>query len=177
MGVARAVRTLGVHRDTAIAWANAYHREGAALAARRRGCESQPLLAAAQEERLLGVLRDRTPDQLGRPDTLWTRDAVAGWVVRELGVRRSRWVWGRWLGAKGFTPRRPARWGFERDPAAERWLSARHPKVEAKAEVHWLDETGVRSDCNFGRGYALARADRRFRRCRAGASASSTSPL
>jgi transposase len=181
MGVAGAARTFGVHRDTATAWANAYHRDGAALAARRRGLESQPLLSAAQEARLLGVLRDRTPDQLGLADTIWTRDAVADWVALELGGRRSRWVWGRWLGAKGFAPQRPARRAYERDPAAaERWLSEGRPKVEAKAEgaeVHRLDEAGVRSDCNFGRGYAPARADRRFRRCRAGAGASSTSPL
>ena len=38
------------------------------------------------------MLKDRTPDQLGLADTLWTRDAVADWAARELGVRRTRWL-------------------------------------------------------------------------------------
>jgi hypothetical protein len=30
-------------------------------------------------------------------DTLWSRDAVAEYAAARFGVRRSRWVWGRWL--------------------------------------------------------------------------------
>jgi transposase len=75
-------------------------------------------------------------------------------------VRRSRWVWGRWLAAKGFTPQKPARRAYEQDPAAvERWLKVDYPRVQAEAkaegaEIHWLDEAGVRSACTSGRGYA-----------------------
>ena len=101
-----------------------------------------------------------TPDRLGLPDTLWTRDAVADWAARVLSVRRSRWVWGRWLKAHGFTPQKPARRAYERDPeAVERWLQQEYPRIEREAqaegaEIHWLDEAGVRSDCSSGRGYA-----------------------
>jgi transposase len=118
------------------------------------------LLSAAQEHQLLAALTDRTPDQAGLPDTLWTRDAVADWAAQEWGLRRSRWVWGRWLKAHGFTPQRPARRAYERDPeAVARWLQEEYPRVEAEAkaegaEIHWLDEAGVRSDCTSGRGYA-----------------------
>jgi transposase len=159
--VTDAADAFGVHRSTASTWYNAYRRQGAsALAARRRGRKPRPLLAPEREGRLLDVLRTHTPDRLGLPDTLWTRDAVADWAARELGLRRSRWVWGRWLRAKGFTPQRPARRAYERDPAAiDRWLAEEYPRVEAEAkaegaEVHWLDEAGVRSDCPSGRGYA-----------------------
>jgi transposase len=159
--ITEAARAFGAHRATASAWYNGYRRHGgAALAAQTRGRKPAPLLTAGQEARLLAALRDKAPDQLGLPDTLWTREAVADWAARELGVRRSRWVWGRWLRAKGFTPQRPARRAYERDPAAvERWLQEEYPRIEAEAkaegaEVHWLDEAGVRSDCNFGRGYA-----------------------
>jgi transposase len=161
LSVSAAARAFGVHRATVSAWWNRYRRQGAAaLVARRRGPKPQPLLDPAQEARLLDVLTTKTPDQLGLPETLWTRDAVAAWAARELHVQRSRWVWGRWLRAQGFTPQRPARRAYERDPeAVERWLQEEYPRVEAEAkaegaEIHWLDEAGVRSDCQAGRGYA-----------------------
>ena len=159
--ITEAARTFGVHRGTASRWYSAYRRQGApALAAKARGRRPTPLLDPQQEARLLEVLRANTPDQFGLPDTLWTREAVADWAAAHLGVRRSRWVWGRWLRAKGFTPQKPARRAYERDPeAVERWLREEYPRIQAEAqaegaEIHWLDEAGVRSDCTSGRGYA-----------------------
>jgi transposase len=161
MSITGAARTFGVHRGTASRWYNAYRRRGdQALAARARGRKPTPLLPPEQEARLLDVLRTRTPDRLGLPDALWTREAVADWAAQHLGLRRSRWVWGRWLRAQGFTPQKPARRAYERDPeAVTRWLEEEYPRVQAEAraegaEVHWLDEAGVRSDCAPGRGYA-----------------------
>jgi transposase len=159
--VSAAARAFGVHRSTASGWWNTYRRAGAAaLAARKRGAKPTPLLTPAQDARLVAVLRDKTPDAVGLAETLWTRDAVADWAARELGVARSRWVWGRWLKAKGFTPQKPARRAYEHDPAAvARWLRDDYPRIQAeakaeKAEIHWLDEAGLRSDCQAGRGYA-----------------------
>jgi transposase len=159
--ISEAARTCGVHRGTASRWVNTYRRHGeGTLAARTRGRKPTPLLTPEQERRLLQTLTDRTPDQVGLPDTLWTRDAVADWAARELGVARSRWVWGRWLKAHNFTPQRPARRAYEQDPeAVARWLREEYPRIEAEArsegaEVHWLDEAGLRSDCTSGRGYA-----------------------
>jgi transposase len=161
MSITGAARTFGVHRGTASRWYSAYRRQGApALAAQTRGRRPTPLLDPQQEARLLEVVRANTPDQSGLPDTLWTREAVADWAAAHLGVRRSRWVWGRWLRAKGFTPQKPARRAYERDPeAVERWLREEYPRIQAEAqaegaEIHWLDEAGVRSDCTSGRGYA-----------------------
>jgi len=159
--VTGAARTFRVHRGTASRWYNAYRRRGGgALAARTRGRQPTPLLTPQQEGRLLDCLTRQTPDQVGLPETLWTRDAVADWAARELGVERSRWVWGRWLKAHNFTPQRPARRAYEQDPdAVQRWLQEEYPRIEAQAkaegaEIHWLDEAGVRSDCTAGRGYA-----------------------
>jgi transposase len=161
MGIAQAADAFGVHRSTASAWYNAYRRHGAAaLTAKTRGRKPQPLLTPPQQARLLDVLKAHTPDQLGLAETLWTRDAVAAWAARELGVARSRWVWGRWLKAHGFTPPKPARRAYEQDPqAVQRWLQEEYPRIEAQAkaegaEIHWLDEAGLRSDCPSGRGYA-----------------------
>ncbi|MBY0512358.1 MAG: winged helix-turn-helix domain-containing protein [Gemmataceae bacterium] len=67
---------------------------------------------------LEGPFREKTPDEVGLGEALWTRDAVATWAARERGVRRTRRVWGRWLEARGLTPQKPARRAYERDPAA-----------------------------------------------------------
>src|SRR5262245_13115230 len=102
LGVAEAASAFGVHRCTASPWYSAYRRGGArALAARPRGRRPRPLLPADQEARLWAVLTGQTPAQAGLAGELWTREAVAAWAARALGVRRSRWVWGRWLKAKG----------------------------------------------------------------------------
>jgi transposase len=156
-----AADAFGVCRQTVSRWWNAYRRRGpAALPARKRGPKARPLLAPEQRARLWHVLTTRAPDQVGLGEALWTREAVAAWAARELGVERSRWVWGRWLKAQGFTPQKPARRAYEQDRAAvERWLAEEYPRVAREAaaegaEVHWLDEAGLRSDCQAGRGYA-----------------------
>lgn len=151
----------GLCRQTVSRWWNAYQRHGPdALRSRRRGPPPRPLLTPQQHQRLWHVLTTQTPDQLGLGEALWTREAVADWAARELGVRRSRWVWGRWLKAQGFTPQKPARRAYEQDAAAvERWLAQEYPRLACEAaaedaEIHWLDEAGLRSDCQAGRGYA-----------------------
>lgn len=161
LSISAAARTFGVHRSTVSEWWNRYRRLGSAsLVSKKRGAKPKPLLTPDQDHRLLTVLREKTPEELGLGEALWTRDAVAEWAARELGVKRSRWVWGRWLAAKGFTPQKPARRAYEHDPAAvERWLKKEYPQIEAEAkaenaEIHWLDEAGLRSDCQRGRGYA-----------------------
>jgi transposase len=161
LSIAAAARAAGVNRSSASGWVHRFRRQGAAaLVGKPRGRKPQPLLPADQERRLLAVLTAHTPDQVGLAETLWTRDAVAAWAARELKVKRSRWVWGRWLRARGFTPQKPARRAYEQDPAAvARWLTEEYPRIEAQAkaegaEVHWLDEAGLRSDCQAGRSYA-----------------------
>jgi transposase len=161
MSQAEAARAFGVHPSTVSVWWGAYRRGGpGALTARPRGRRPRGLLTAEQSARLWAVLTTSTPDRHDLPEQLWTREAVADWAAAHLGVRRSRWVWGRWLKRAGFTPQKPARRAYEQNPAAvERWLAAEYPRVEraakaAGAEVHWLDEAGVRSDCQAGRGYA-----------------------
>lgn len=161
ISISAAARTFGIHRATVSGWWNRFQRCGPeALASKKRGAKPRPLLRPDQEAQLLTVLRERTPDELGLGESLWTREAVAEWATRELGVKRSRWVWGRWLAAKGFTPQKPARRAYEQDAAAvQRWLTKDYPRIEVEAhaenaEIHWLDEAGLRSDCQHGRGYA-----------------------
>jgi hypothetical protein len=66
----------------------------------------------------------------------------------------------RYLKTWGFTPQKPVRQAYERDPkAVERWLKKEYPNLvkRAKAEkaaIFWGDEMGVRSDHQSGRFYS-----------------------
>lgn len=156
-----AARVFAVHRSAANRWCRAARGGADAPVPRRRGRKpTGGPLTPGREAALLDAVRNRHPDDLGVTDTLWTRDAVAEYAADALGVRRSRWVWGRWLRDRGFVPRRPARRSAQQDPAAlDRWRAEVYPAVaagakEAGAEVHWLDEAGLRTDHNPGTGYS-----------------------
>jgi transposase len=159
MSQSQAARVFAVHRSAVNRWCRATGAE--ALRPRRRGRKpTGGPLAPAQDAALLDAIRTRHPDDLGVTDTLWTRDAVAEYAAERFGVRRSRWVWGRWLRRHNFTPQRPARRAYRQDPAdLARWRAEVYPGIAAQArkagaEIHWLDETGVRTDHNPGTGYA-----------------------
>ncbi len=71
--------------------------------------------------------------------------------IRTVGEYLHRW---------GFTPQKPKRCAYERNPVSvQRWLDEEYPPIvqrakEEGAEIHWCDETGVRSDECAGRGDA-----------------------
>jgi hypothetical protein len=57
----------------------------------------------------------------------------------------------------GYTPQKAARRAYERDPAAvRRWLEHDYPRLVEQAaaegaEIHWLDESSLRSDSALGK--------------------------
>ena len=67
---------------------------------------------------------------------------------------------GEYLRRWGFTPQKPVRKAYKQDPKAiAEWLEKTYPAIERQAakeggEIHWGDETGVRSTCQHSRGYA-----------------------
>jgi transposase len=69
------------------------------------------------------------------------------------------WTVGRYLRRWGFTPQKPLRRAYERDPVAvRRWLTKQYPAIRAlarreRATVFWGDETGMRSDHQAGRSW------------------------
>jgi transposase len=159
MSQSQAARVFAVHRSAVNRWCRANGTDE--LRPRRRG--RQPTggpLDPDQTVELLDAIRTRHPDDLGLVDALWSRDAVAEYAARRFGVRRSRWVWGRWLRRHNFTPQRPAGRAHQQNPAdLARWRGEVYPALadEARrcgAEIHWLDETGVRTDHNPGTGYS-----------------------
>jgi hypothetical protein len=99
------------------------------------------------------------PDQLSLPFALWTREAVQELLSRKFDVQVSVWTVGRYLRAWGLTPQKPVRRAYEQNPVAVRkWLEEEYPAIrelarQYKAQIHWLDEMGLRSDHQAGRSY------------------------
>jgi transposase len=163
MTQAEAARVFGVHRNAVNRWIKRYRRGGwAGLAERRRGRRpgEQPALSERQQQEVMALVRDATPDQLGLAGFLWTRDAVAELIARRYGLGLARTTVGGYLRGWGFSPQRPQRRALEQHPAAvARWLATEFPAIRAQARreggvVLWLDEMGVRSDAAAGRSWA-----------------------
>jgi transposase len=179
MTQAEAARVFGVHRNAVNRWIRRY-REGGfpGLAEQRRGRRpgEQPALSERQQQELIALVRDSTPDQLGLAGFLWTRDAVAELLAQRYGVWLARTTVGGYLRGWGFSPQRPQRRALEQNPVAvARWLATEFPAICAQARreggmVLWLDEMGVRSDAAAGRSWApvgrtpvIKRTGKRFR--------------
>jgi transposase len=179
MTQAEAARVFGVHHNAVNRWIKRY-REGGfqGLAEQRRGRRpgEQAALTEPQQQELIALVRESTPDQLGLAGFLWTRDAVAELINQRYGRWLARTTVGGYLRSWGFSPQRPQRRALEQNPAAvRRWLAETYPAIRAQARreggvVLWLDEMGVRSDAAAGRSWApvgqtpiIKRSGKRFR--------------
>jgi transposase len=179
MTQAQAARVFGVHPNAVNRWIKRY-RDGGwdGLGERRRGRRAgeQPALAVPQQQEVVALVREATPDQLGLPGFLWTREAVGELIGQRYGLWLARTTVGGYLRGWGFSPQRPQRRALEQNPAAVRhWLVTEYPAICAQAKreggvVLWLDEMGVRSDAATGRSWApvgqtpvIKRTGKRFR--------------
>ena len=157
---AEAVRTFGVSKTAVYNWRKTYRTGGkAALKSKPRGRPRRSRLAGHQAATTVRIIQDRCPDQIKLPFALWTRDAVRELIADRFGIELSVWTVGRLLKKWGFTPQKPLRRAYERDPeAVKRWLDEEYPTIKRQAkreyaEIHWGDEMGLRSDHQTGTSY------------------------
>src|SRR4029450_1565419 len=127
MTQAQAARVFGVHHNAVNRWVKRY-RQGRwdGLGERRRGRRpgEQAALSEPQQQEVIALVRDSTPDQLGLAGFLWTRDAVAELIARRDGLLAGPHHRGRLSGWLGVQPQRPQRRALEQHPAAvRRWLA------------------------------------------------------
>ena len=105
-------------------------------------------------------MTNKCPDQLRLPFVLWTREALVGFLKNQYGIEVSVWTAGRYLKAWGFSPQKPVRRAYEKNPElVQRWLDKEYPRIQAlakkeRAEIHWGDEMGIRSDHQAGRSFS-----------------------
>jgi transposase len=153
---------LSVTRETVGRWVKA-HRAGGdrALDARRRGRRAgHTKLTQAEQQKIAALVTGKNPDQLKLPGFLWTRALVSDLIAQRLGIEVGEDTVGRYLRAWGMSPQKPMRRAYEQsDEAVRRWLEVEYPALEKRArreraEILWLDESGLRSDHTAGRTWA-----------------------
>ena len=160
MSKAAASRTFAVSRTSVHAWVRAcWERGSRGLKSRRRGRPKRSRLRGWQAATTVRLICDHCPEQLELPFVLWTREAVQSLLLMRFHIRVSVWTVGRYLNRWGFTPQKPVRRAYERDPeAVQAWLERRYPAIRRQArrenaEIHWGDEMGLRSDHQAGTTY------------------------
>ena len=143
---------LGVSERVVQRWQKRFRRGGwKAVYKRKRGrdSESQMVLSAAQQSKLVKMIKSCHPDQLRIPALLWTRSAVQELIERECSVKLDLSTVGRYLARWGFTLKRPSKRALEADPVVvEAWLADVYPKIKQRAAqenglILWQDESGV----------------------------------
>lgn len=161
--VLQAVEQCELGRSAVIRAFQAYARGGWSAVKVTRGGRpkgSGRLLTAEEESEAQWLMRDRTPDQLKMSYALWTRQAVGDLIEIRFGARLQVRTVGKYLKRWGYTPQRPLKKAYEQSPAAVgKWLGEQYPAIAKRAktegaEIHWGDESGLRSDDVRGRGYA-----------------------
>jgi transposase len=160
MKKAVAARTFGVSRTAIDRWLAIIALGNInSLRSKPRGRPKGTRLAPHQAATTVRLITDRCPDQLKLPFALWTREAVQQLLAERFGLEVSVWTVGRYLARWNLTPQKPLRRAYERDPVAvQHWLDEEYPAIEKqaraqKAEIHWGDEMGLRSDHQTGRSY------------------------
>ena len=153
MSQTEAARAFGVSRGAVSGWVQRWRAGGVrALRARRRGRPRGSRLAPHPAATVVRLIVGRCPDQLRLPFALWTREALCQLLEQRWGLKVSVWTAGRYLQHWGLTPQKPLHRAFEQDPeAVRRWLQDEYPAIRRRAkregvEIHWGDETGLRSD-------------------------------
>jgi transposase len=160
MTYSEAARVFGVSRQAIYGWMRRVGEGGIrALRSRPRGRPPVVSLKPYQAATTVRIICGGCPDQMRLPFALWTRDAVRRLLAQRFGVKVSVWTVGRYLAGWGLTPQKPLRRAFEQDPEkVRRWLKIEYPRIRARsrkerAQIHWGDEMGLRSDHQAGRSY------------------------
>src|SRR4029453_1948435 len=179
MTQAEAARVFGVHHNAVNRWIKRY-REGGwpGLGGERRGRRpgEQAAFWESQQQEVIALVRESTPDQLGLAGFLWTREAVAELIGQRYGLLLARTPVGGYLRGWGFSPQKPQHRALEQNPAAvRRWLAETYPAIRAQARREggggvWVGERGGRSAAAAGRSWApvgqtpvIKRTGKRFR--------------
>ena len=154
---------LRIRNQTACAWKRRFDRQGpGAYPERKRGpaVSKAAKLTASQCRKLVGVIVDKTPDQLKFPFALWSSKAVQEYVLRQFGVQMCRRSARRYMARLGFRNRVPERYAREQRPeSVRRWLERQYPAIRREAQKKgakelWCDEAAVLAGEIKTHGYA-----------------------
>lgn len=157
----KAAEVFKVSRFSVSKWLKAHTNGGkVALRSRMRGRPPLSKLKGYEAASIVRIITDSCPEQMKLPFVLWTREAVQMLIARRCGLTLSIWTVGRYLTRWGFTPQKPVRKAYEQNSKeVKEWLDTKYPAIKRRAaqmnaEIHWEDETGMRSDHQAGTSWA-----------------------
>lgn len=154
---------LEIHRNTVGKWIKRFQSGGIkSLSVQKRGPKigSMMQLSSKEQNSIRKKLIEKEPDQLKLPFALWTREAVGLLIKKKTGQDLDLRQVGRYLKRWGFTAQRPAKQAYQRcDKKVKVWLDTDYPAIKQRAEqegaeIHWADETGIKSHNHRGRGFS-----------------------
>jgi transposase len=154
---------IGAHRNSVSIWCRNYESKGiTAIRSRKRGrgLGMNRILTKRQEAEIQQCIVDKMPDQYKLTFALWTRKAIIELIRVRFGITIPVRTMGHYLKRWGYTPQKPLKRAYEQRPeAVKKWVEEEYPSIRERAtnedaEIHWGDETGVRSDCQHGRSYS-----------------------
>ena len=158
-------KVVGVHPTNVCKWWKAYEQGGQkAVRHKKRGRRTGDCrtLTEDQEREIQRAIKDRCPDQLKLPFSLWTRIAVQQLVKQLYSIQMPIRTVGEYLKRWGYTPQKPLTRAYEKNPkAVKQWLNESYPAIADRAktegaEIHWGDETGLLNNAYYHRSYAPA---------------------
>lgn len=157
---------VGVHVGTVLKWARRAGFSGvdAVVKGGQRGRRhgSGRTLTLVQEEQLRLKIIGSNPAQLKLEFALWNRRAVMLAVKELFGIDMPIRTVGEYLRRWGFTPQRPVKRALEQNPVLfDAWHKEIYPGIAVRAkaenaEIYWGDETAIRQDSHWVRGYSMA---------------------
>jgi transposase len=154
-------KSLGIYRTSIYKWLRVHKRRGFDGLKSTIARGPRPKLTPAQKNRVRRWIVGKDPRQYGFLFGLWTRSIVAQMILDKFGVTLTLPAIGHLLTALDITPQKPLRRAYERDEKEIiHWKETTYPALRKRAtrrgaDLFFLDEVGVRSDCPLGRSYGL----------------------
>jgi len=163
MSQADAAAQYGVSSNTMTQWVSLYRDQGeAGLAVQPQGRPegSGRALSSEQEQEMRQLVVQSLPCDHDIASATWTRQAVAELMAKRLGVDLTLQGVGQYLRRWGLTPQKPARQAREQNPKeVEAFVQEILPEFkeqaqEEGAQLHFVDEVGVKTNDQIGTSYA-----------------------
>lgn len=157
----KVIKTLGLSRSCIYTWLARY-RSGGWHALRTGKQTGRPKrLEGKQIAWIYNTVCDKDPLQLKFPFALWTRAMVMKLIKKQFGIKLSESSVGRLLRQLGFSCQKPLYRAYQQNPVLiEKWKEEIYPQIKKRAKtrgasIYFEDESGIRSDFNSGKTWAL----------------------
>ena len=156
-----AVKVFRVSQAAISKWVAIYKKTGMkGLNKKRQGRPKESgKLAGWQASWVVRTITDKCPEQLKMPWGLWTREAIQHLIYDKFKIELSISSVSRLLKKWGFTPQKPIRRAYQRNPKViTQWMQKEYPNIHKQAkkenaQIFWGDEMGVKSTDQVGRSF------------------------